>query len=191
MAADEIAATLERAGVTTLATADPNRARSLLDDRRVDCVVTELRFDGANDETPPETDPGHPGLALLDTLRERNPTLPVVVYTGADLGCLDPTAPTTATTSKPTPPTTTTRSAAGTDEHGARIPSVRPPRGRSHLVFLVRSRVVRLAIERLLLLSAGPSLLTGRSLLAGLLRRVRIGHCRGSRRWVTRFAGFP
>ena len=83
-AADEIAATLERAGVTTLATADPDRARSLLDDRRVDCVVTELRFDGANDETPPETDPGHPGLALLDTLRERNPTLPVVVYTGAD-----------------------------------------------------------------------------------------------------------
>jgi hypothetical protein len=48
-AADEIAATLERAGVTTLATADPDRARS-----------------------------------LLDTLRERNPTLPVVVYTGAD-----------------------------------------------------------------------------------------------------------
>ena len=56
-AADEIAATLERAGVTTLATADPDRARS-----------------------------------LLDTLRERNPTLPVVVYTGADLGGLDPTA---------------------------------------------------------------------------------------------------
>jgi signal transduction histidine kinase len=124
-AAGDIAAALERSlSVTTVTAADPDRALSTLDDRRVDCVVTELRFGPESEDAdasdtvdvgPSDTvDPGPPetaddeqsdeprssrngplaGVALLDALRERDPTLPVVVYTavGPDDDNLDPAA---------------------------------------------------------------------------------------------------
>jgi len=94
-APDEVAAALERSlSVTTVTTTGPDDALSALDERRVDCVVTELRFHTGR--TGPEgRSSGNGGLAgaeLLDTLRERDPTLPVVVYTDADLADFDQTA---------------------------------------------------------------------------------------------------
>jgi len=74
--------------------AGPDRALSLLDDRRVDCVVTELRFH-SEPASPDDGSSGNDDLAgtgLLDSLRERDPTLPVVVYTDTDLTGLDPAA---------------------------------------------------------------------------------------------------
>jgi signal transduction histidine kinase len=92
---DETGATLERSlSVTTVAAVDPDRARTTLDDRRVDCVVTELRFDseGVGTEGSSSGNGGLAGTGLLDSLRERDPTLPIVVYTDADLASLDAAA---------------------------------------------------------------------------------------------------
>jgi len=103
-AADEVATALEGSlSVTTAAATDPECALSALDDRRVDCVVTELRFesgraDADTVDAAPSDDPrssrngGLDGVALLGGLRERDPTLPVVVYTAVDLDGVDPTA---------------------------------------------------------------------------------------------------
>ena len=94
-AADEVAAALERSlSVTTVATTDSDDALSALDGRGVDCVVTELRFraERAGPESPSSGNSGLAGAELLDTLRERDPTLPVVVYTDADPADFDQTA---------------------------------------------------------------------------------------------------
>jgi|GEM_PF-2433759 len=96
----EAAEALDRSlSVTAVAAADPERALSALDGESVDCVVTELRFesDAADAGTPEEprssrNDGLAGGVALLGALRERDPTLPVVVYTDGDLDGLGPTA---------------------------------------------------------------------------------------------------
>jgi PAS domain S-box-containing protein len=69
---DETAKRLEHLDpdVAVISEADPEAALERLADAPIDCVVTEWRL--------PEGD----GLALLEAVREREPDLPVVVFTG-------------------------------------------------------------------------------------------------------------
>ncbi|HET7342259.1 MAG TPA: sigma-54 dependent transcriptional regulator [Methylomirabilota bacterium] len=60
---------LRRAGYRCLSTTDPERALTMLESDRPDCVITDLKM------------PGVDGFALLRRAHEVDPTLPVVVVT--------------------------------------------------------------------------------------------------------------
>ncbi|MFC7196509.1 response regulator [Halosimplex aquaticum] len=67
-----VAAALEREDdrFDVLTATDPDDALTLLDEERVDCVVSDYDM------------PGQTGIEFLETVRERDPDLPFVLYTG-------------------------------------------------------------------------------------------------------------
>jgi FixJ family two-component response regulator len=58
------------ASLTVHAAESAEAALAVVDDRRIDCVVTDYRM------------PGSDGMAFLAALRERDPDLPVIFFTG-------------------------------------------------------------------------------------------------------------
>jgi DNA-binding NtrC family response regulator len=72
--AELIDMTLKDAGYNVTIRAEPTTALEILKQRRMDCLITDVHFDGTMD-----------GIALIHKARELDPLLKVICATGGDI----------------------------------------------------------------------------------------------------------